>query len=323
MKKISFVIPVYNEQENILNTYEKICQLADELSSYKFEFIFTDNRSTDESFGMLSLLGKKDDRVRVIRFSRNFGYQKSIYTGYMAATGDAIIQLDCDLEDPPEVCKEFIDRWENGADVVYGVRLKRQESWFKTFQRKMFYRFIDLISKEKLPHDAGDFRLIDRRVADVLSEYRDSSPYLRGTLAVMGFKQESVEYERDQRFAGTSKFSFSANLRLAMDGIINHSTLPLKFASFVGFFFTALSILSMVFYLILRLTNSHMPAGFSTTVILLLFGIGLNSLFIGIMGEYMANLYSHIKSGPITVIDQTCNFSDEDLNDIKDKLRIN
>jgi glycosyltransferase involved in cell wall biosynthesis len=322
MKKISFVIPVLNEQENIQRVYDRLCAFAKQMDRYEFEFVFTDNCSDDDSFSILHVLAENDSRVRAIRFSRNFGFQRSIFTGYMAATGDAIIQLDCDLEDPPELCAEFVKHWEDGYDIVYGVRIKRQESAWKTFQRKMFYRIIDMLSKDKLPRDAGDFRLIDRRVVDILGEYKDSSPYLRGTLAAIGFRQKSVEYERDKRTAGKSKFSFWDNLQLAFDGIMNHSVIPLRIASLTGFFFTFLSLIGAVIYLVTRILDPDMPAGFSTLVILILFSIGINGLLIGVMGEYIARIYQQMKSGPLSIIDQACNVSEEQLDDLRKRLRV-
>jgi dolichol-phosphate mannosyltransferase len=269
---------------------------------------------------MLSELAERDPRIRVIRFSRNFGYQKSIFTGYMAATGDAIIQLDCDMEDPPELCRTLIDGWQQGYDVVYGIRKGRQESWWRTLQRKLFYRIIDLISKDHLPHDAGDFRLIDRRVADVLAKYRDNSPYLRGTLAVIGFRQKGVEYCRDKRTAGESKFSFSANMALALDGIMNHSTLPLRMAGILGVILTLLVFLAGVGYFILKMVDPTLPVGFATQILLLLASIGINAIMLGIIGEYLGRLYREVKSGPISIIDRVCNLSKDEVTAIEKKL---
>ncbi len=321
-KLISLVIPVYNEQEVLPQTFARVKALADSLAQrYDFEFVFTDNHSTDNTFALLTAFSSQDRRVRALRFSKNFGYQRSILTGYLAASGDAVVQLDADLEDPPELIAKFLDEWEGGFDVVYGVRLSRHESAFKTLLRKVFYRLIDKLSEDRLPHDAGDFRLVDRKVVAALKNLNDATPYLRGIIAGLGFNQKGIEYHRDKRQAGKSKFDLASNLGLATAGILNHSTLPLRMASYLGLMLMFASALVSLGYFVLWLFNRDtLPSGFTTIVILLLFGIGLNSMFLGIIGEYVGSIHKQVKAGPTTVIEKSAGLGEEALAELARNL---
>lgn len=309
MKKISIVVPVYNEEENIQTLYDRVDKISKLLiDTYEFEFIFTDNHSEDNSFFILKQLSETDPRIKVIRFSRNFGYQRSIITGYSFASGEAAIQLDCDLQDPPELLIEFITLWEQGYQVVYGIRKERKEGWIINTARKIFYRLIDRISADKLPHDAGDFRLIDRCIIDELKKIRDASPYIRGLIASLGFKQIGVSYSREARKAGKSKFNLSHLFQLAIDGIVSHSVIPLRMATYLGFLITIGALLLTLVFIYGRFYGSgNWPRGFATTTVLILFGIGLNGLFLGIIGEYLGRIYLQIKIRPLVIIEKTIN----------------
>jgi polyisoprenyl-phosphate glycosyltransferase len=303
---ISIVVPVYNEEENIASFYAALGAVLESLSHrYVFEIVFTDNHSTDATVRELELLVHADSRVRFIRFSRNFGYQRSIYTGYLNAKGEAAIQLDVDLQDPPDLIPVFLEHWEKGYEVVYGVRATRKESWGINFTRKCFYRFIDFLSDDKLPYDAGDFRLVGRRVLNELAEIDDSQPYLRGTIAALGFEQIGVPYHRHERIRGQSKFSMAALVGLAFDGILNHSIVPLRISTFVGLTISVLTFLGMCGYLLGRLVfGQSWPAGFATLTILILFSVSLNAVFLGIIGEYLGRIYQQVKKRKMTVIER-------------------
>ena len=215
---ISIVVPVYNEETNILPFYAAVTAVTDQLAaSFDFEFVFTDNHSLDSTFALLQQLAAQDSRVHAFRFSRNFGFQRSIMTGYTRARGDAAIQLDVDLQDPPELIANFIEEWQAGADVVYGVRIKRQESWIINVQRVIFYRLIDRLSEEKIPVDAGDFRLISRRVIDPLNRLpKTPIPTCAEPSPRIGFEQVGIEYARSRpAIHGESKFPFSKLMSLA------------------------------------------------------------------------------------------------------------
>jgi glycosyltransferase involved in cell wall biosynthesis len=305
-KLISIVVPVLNEEENLDLFYTTVKGVADRLADrYDFEMVFTDNHSTDGTFSKLCMLHMADKRVRVVRFSRNFGYQRSILTGYLKSRGDAVIQLDCDLQDPPDMIPEFLRHWEAGCAVVYGIRKKREEGFFIHQARRIFYRLINWLSEDELPLDAGDFRLVDRKVVDVLRLIDDAQPYLRGTIASMGFEQKGVEYDRQDRKAGSSKFGLKQLVGLAFDGILNHSVIPLRVATFFGFIVTAAALISIPVYLGGRLIGHFAwPPGFTTTTVLLLAGIGINALFLGVIGEYLGRIYKQVKKKPITIVEK-------------------
>jgi glycosyltransferase involved in cell wall biosynthesis len=308
MKTISFIVPVYNEEENVNQFYTTLVgQMVPLLDKYNYEIIFTDNHSIDRTFEMLEKLALVDKRVKVIRFSKNFGYQKSIYTGYINASGDVAIQLDCDLQDPIELIPVFLDHWEKGNDVVYGIRRSRKESWVINSIRKIFYWTIDLLSEEHIPRDAGDFRLVDRKIINELRKLDDEQPYLRGTIATMGFNQIGVPYDRNERLRGESKFSFSQLMKLAIDGILNHSLVPLRFATYTGLFVSLFTFLGLLVYIAGKTLGAEWPAGFATTTILILLSLSLNALFLGIMGEYLGRIYKQIKKGPLTIIEKEIN----------------
>jgi glycosyltransferase involved in cell wall biosynthesis len=302
---ISIVIPVFNEEDNIESLYGRLASVIDPLTAnYDFEILFTDNHSTDSTFQRIGSLADDDDRIRCLRFSRNFGFQRSILTGYHAALGDAAIQLDADLQDPPELIPEFLSKWEEGFAVVYGVRQKRKEGWLATKGRRMFYRLINWMSADDLPHDAGDFRLVDRRILDALRGIEDYHPYLRGLIASFGFEQIGVPYDRDARTAGESKFSFGKLVGLATDGILLHSVVPLRIATAIAFAMSLLMLVGIGVYAFGRIVlDEPWPAGFATLAILTMTGIILNAVFLGVIGEYLGRIYQQIKKRPITLVE--------------------
>lgn len=304
-KLISICIPVLNEEENILPLYNAVNPITKGMTDqYEFEFIFTDNHSTDNTFEKLKDLAAADRRVRIFRFSRNFGYQRSILTAYMKARGDAVVQLDSDLQDPPDMIPQFIALWEKGYDVIYGVRKTRQENWVLTSIRKGFYRILNWLSEDVLPLDAGDFRLIDRKIVNLLCKIEDSNPYIRGEIASLGFNQIGVPYDRKARLSGRTKFHWRDLMGLALDGVLNHSIAPLRISSYIGFVVTVASLFLMIGYMIIKLFfDVKWPPGFTTTTVLILILLGLNALFLGIIGEYVGRIYKQIKKKPLTIIE--------------------
>jgi len=306
---ISICVPVFNEESNIEPLYAALLPIMEPLSErYDFELVFTDNHSSDRTFDVLERLAQRDVRVRAIRFSRNFGFQRSIATGYANARGDAAIQIDCDLQDPPSLIPEFVAKWEQGYKVVYGIRSSRRESWWMNIVRRMFYRIIDSLSEDELPLDAGDFRLIDRCVLDELQKYEDNQPYLRGTIAALGFDQIGVPYDRAERQRGESKFSFGELIGLALDGILNHSVVPLRIATYLGLIISVLTFLGILGYGIGRLfLSKNWPPGFATIIVLILGSLSLNALFLGVIGEYLGRIYRQVKRRPLTIIERELN----------------
>lgn len=304
-KMISLVVPVLNEEKNIERLYSTVIDTIRPLEDkYNFEFLFTDNHSTDQSYALLQKLAAVDDRIRVLRFSRNFGYQRSILTGYLNAAGDAVIQLDCDLQDPPHLIAEFVEKWEEGNKVVYGVRRRRQEGAAITLARKVFYRGINWLSEHPLPVDAGDFRLVDRCIIEQLRQMDDANPYLRGIIATLGFQQIGIIYDRDPRKFGETKFSFRELMRLALDGVANHSTVPLRLATHLSLAILLVTMLVIAGFTVGRLTiGTEWPAGFTTIAVLILLSTSLNALLFGIQGEYIGRIYRQVQKQPLTIIE--------------------
>ncbi|MEZ6137471.1 MAG: glycosyltransferase family 2 protein [Pirellulaceae bacterium] len=309
---ISIIVPVLNEDQNIQRLYDTVCNTMDVVADrYRYEFVFTDNHSTDRSFEVLTSLAEQDDRVRVLRFSRNFGYQASIMTGYLNANGDAVIQLDCDLQDPPAMIIEFLEHWEQGYHVVYGVRKQRKEGVAISLLRRLFYRLINSLSEHPLPVDAGDFRLVDRRIVEELRKTDDSTPYIRGKIATLGFNQIGIAYDRGAREHGESKFNFGDLTKLAVDGILNHSTAPLRLATYCSQAIFVGAMIVMAVYCMGRLTiGRDWPAGFATLSVLILVSTSLNALLFGIMGEYIGRIYRQVKKSPLTIVEESVNIQD-------------
>jgi dolichol-phosphate mannosyltransferase len=306
---LSVVVPVFNEEANVEPFHSAVTEvMASLLDRYDYELIFTDNHSTDATFALLRRLAARDPRVRVLRFSRNFGFQRSILTGYAHATGDAAIQLDCDLQDPPDLIKEFVRHWEAGYKVVYGVRVHRKETRWLSLLRRIFYCLIDWVSDDSLPRDAGDFRLVDRQILNELRAYEDYQPYLRGTIAAMGFNQLGVPYQRAMRQRGESKFPLRQLIGLGVDGILNHSIVPLRLATYLGLFISAVTLLAIIGFVAGRLLYGHdWPPGFAMLIVMILGSLSLNALFLGIIGEYLGRIYQQVKKRPLTIIEQELN----------------
>lgn len=306
---ISIVVPVYNEEANVRRAYDAIRRELEPLEDLSFEIVFTDNHSTDATFSLLRELAQSDSRVKVIRFARNFGFNRSILTGYRFAQGDAAIQIDCDLEDPPQLFHEFIRLWREGHDVVVGVRARREESPLRTRARSGYYRLLASISETPHEMNAGDFRLVDRSVLDQLKVIDDAQPYMRGLISELAHNQAAVPYARtSRREFGESKFPLRQLVKLALEGVFAHSTLPLKLATYIGLgvaLFTTL--MSAVFLLGRLLQPEKWPVGYATTTLLILFGISLNALFLGVIGEYIARIYQQVRTRPTVIVEKALN----------------
>lgn len=310
MKLLSVVIPVYNENENVDFIYQRLCDVYQrELSHYALEIIFSDNCSTDDTYARIQRLQQADPRVRGIRLSRNFGYQANILTGYLNARGDAVVQLDADGEDPPEVIVAFVRQWEQGYQVVYGVRVARQESQFMQWQRRIFYSLLNRIADLHLPPGAGDFRLLDRAVVRTLAERMpEHNPYLRGLVSFAGFRQIGIPYERHRRHAGPSKFKYFDYLRLAWDAITSFSRVPLMLVSWIGFIMAGAAVIGIVGYFLLFISGGVEAKGFTTLILVLLLVSGVQLLSLGILGQYIARIFDEVKARPRSIIADACGF---------------
>lgn len=301
---ITISIPVFNEEKNISRLLERLDDATRPLDKYQFEFLFTDNHSEDRTFEILADEAAKDPRIRVVRFSRNFGFQQSILANYLNAKGEAAIQIDADLQDPPELFENFLEYWEKGYKVVYGVRRRRQEGKVIGFARKTFYKLVNRLSETDIPVDAGDFRLVDRVIIEHLRKVHDRNPYLRGIIAELGYAQIGIPYNRDERRAGSSKFGFSSLLRLAIDGLCSHSTRPIELISSFGFLLSFITFLGVAIYVGIFLFSSSefLPSGFTTIVLLLLLSIGINAIFVGIIGEYIGRIFKNTRDVPTPIV---------------------
>lgn len=310
----SICIPTLNEAGNIEALHIRLTNLAQSMKNQcDFEFIFSDNHSDDNTWELLEAIAKNDSRVKVIRFSRNFGFQRSIFANYLHAKGEIVMQIDADLQDPPEMFVDFFQKWHEGFDVIYGVRVTRPENWFLSRSRKLGYWAIDKLSTDAMPKNAGDFRLIDRKVVDALLKNKSPDPYIRGIIATLGFNQIGIPYSRSSRSAGKSKFNFSRLIRLGVTAVFHHSTLPLRFATYLGSTILFSTILGSAYYVFLRISNPHLPQGMASLHIIVLFGIGIVSFLLGIIGEYLLRIYKILVSEPIAVVEKSLNFTPSDL----------
>lgn len=272
-----------------------------------WELICINDGSTDNTLASLTELHQKDHRVKVINFSRNFGHQIAITAGTDYANGSAVIVMDADLQDPPSVIRDMVDRWREGYDVAYAVRTSRKgESVFKLWTASIFYRLLQWITDEvDIPLDAGDFRLMDRQVILAMRRVREKHRFMRGLTSWVGFKQIAVEYERAERFAGETKYPLRKMFRLALTAITSFSYLPLRLATYFGFGLAFVSLIGIVLTIILRLSGSQAFAGQATTLVTVLFMGGIQLIFLGIIGDYLARIYDEVKDRPLYLISET------------------
>jgi polyisoprenyl-phosphate glycosyltransferase len=298
----SIVAPIYNELENIPELYRRVSDVMN-TTNEPWELVLVDDGSTDGSTEAIRALAKDDDCVRPVIFARNFGHQIAITAGWDYARGEAVVIIDADLQDPPELILEMAKKWQEGYEVVYAVRAEREgESWFKLWTASVFYRLIYRITDVKIPLDTGDFRLMDRKVVDVLKEMRERHRFPRGMSAWVGFKQIGVEYKRAARKAGETKYPFRKMFRLALNAITSFSYFPLQVATFFGFASAGIAIIAIPVVVALRLAGSQFFEGQTTTLISVLFLGGVQLISLGILGEYVGRLYDEAKGRPLYIV---------------------
>lgn len=302
---ITFSIPVLNESGNVERLIAELQKFAEEEPEYAFEFLFTDNASTDDTFEKLCRLAETEPRIRILRFSRNFGFQNSILTNFLEARGEAAIEIDADLQDPLSVAHEFLRKWESGCFVAYGVREQRNETWVTSKLRELGYFMVSSLSTFPIPRNAGDFRLIDRFIIEKIREMKQSStPYLRGIIASIGFSQVGVPYARHRRIEGKSKFRIFTLLRLGFDGLCSTSTKPLELITILSAIIFLLSVCGMIVYFLLAVFNPELfGSGFPTIVLILLFGIAFNGICMGIIGEYIGRIFQDTRHNSLTTVE--------------------
>ena len=310
MKKISIIVPVYNEQESLPFLYERLEKLINSIENYEFEILFVNDGSEDKTLDIIEEIASKDKKVKIISFSRNFGHQAAVTCGLRATTGDAVVIIDADLQDPPEEIPGMIEKWEEGYEVIYGKRKKREgETAFKLLTAKAFYSMINKLSDIEIPKDTGDFRLVDRKVVDVVNSLPEHNKFLRGLFSWVGFKQKPYEYERKERFAGRTKYPLKKMLKLASDGIISFSIKPLKLVGTLGIISVIIS-LGILIYSILSFAFklNNLTSGWTSIMITVTFLGGVILISLWMIGEYIARIYDEAKNRPEYIIDKKINF---------------
>lgn len=304
----SIVAPVFNEIGSVEEFYKTIVSVMQPLGQ-PWELMLVDDGSTDGSTAKIRELAANDVHIKPIIFARNFGHQIAVTAGLDYSRGDAVIIIDADLQDPPAVMLDLIAKWKEGFEVVYAVRRKREgESWFKLASASLFYRLIYRITDVKIPLDTGDFRLIDRKVVDVMGQMRERHRFLRGMAAWVGFRQVGVEYDRKERYAGKTKYPFSKMVKLALNAVTSFSYFPLQVATYLGFFCAGISILAIPVVAYLRLSNQGALLGQATTLIAVLLLGGMQLITLGILGEYIGRIYDEAKGRPLYVVSEAPNF---------------
>ena len=306
MKKPTFSIiaPIYNELENIPELYPRVRDVLDQTGE-PWELILVDDGSTDGSTDVIRTLAENDDRVKPIIFARNFGHQIAVTAGLDYSRGEAVVIIDADLQDPPEVILDLIEKWREGYEVVYAVRGEREgESWFKKTTASLFYRVIYRITDVNIPLDTGDFRLMDRKVVNVMNQMRERHRFLRGMSSWVGFKQIGVTYKRKARFAGETKYPFKKMLKLALNAITSFSYFPLQMATYIGFITAGLSVIAIPVVILLRLITGTTLEGQATTLIIVLFLGGVQLISLGIIGEYIGRIYDEAKGRPLYIVSE-------------------
>ncbi len=307
---LSVIIPCFNEELVIKETYKRLTSVMSGME-HAYELIFINDGSRDKTYEILYQLSKEDDKVKVLNFSRNFGHQCAVTAGINHCKGDAAVIIDSDLQDPPEVIIEMLKIMdEQKANVVYGVRKKRKgESWFKLITAKYFYRFLNNLSDVKFPVDTGDFRLIDRHIIETFNRLEEKNKYIRGLISWMGYKQVPCYYEREERFAGETKYPLKKMLKFAMIGVFYFSKKPLQIATFSGFISVLIGIVYALIAIITKIVNPDaLVTGWTTLIILIIFFGGVQLLTIGVLGQYMGNLFDEAKDRPEYIIGEKLNF---------------
>lgn len=301
MKKlISYIFPIYNEHDNIALLYKTMDPLLQDHPEYDYELIFVNDGSRDDSLDQLIVLQQQDERITVVDFARNYGHQIAVTAGLDHAAGDAIIIMDSDMQDPPSVSFELIDKWEEGYEVVYAQRRSRKDTWFKRITAAGFYWTLQRLAEIEIPRNTGDFRLIDRKVADQMMRFKEHNRFLRGMVSYVGFNQVAVQFDRDERHGGETGYPLRKMLNFAADGIFSFSTAPLKLIRNVGYFIAFLSFLGIFYALAVKLFEPQgVVAGWTFIVTSVLFVGGIQLIMLGVLGSYIGRIYTETQDRPL------------------------
>lgn len=308
-KKISVVVPMYNEEEVARVCHERLKKTFSGLS-YDYELIFVNDGSRDGTLGILKEIAKEDAYTKVVSFSRNFGHQNAVSAGVDYAIGDAVVLIDADLQDPPELIPKMISAWEAGWEVVYATRKARKgESAFKRATAKLFYRILNALSDTEIPRDTGDFRLMDKKVVEALKQMPEQNRFIRGMVSWVGFKQLPIAYERDERLAGETKYPFKKMKKFAIDGITGFSLKPLKLMGYLGAFAVLLAAVILIYSVVQRwLFPAHVIRGWASVMVAISFFSGVQLLSLGVIGQYLGRTYDEARKRPLYLVDELVNF---------------
>ena len=321
---LSIIVPCYNEDAVLRTTHERLAEVLRQMPEFDYELIFVNDGSADETQSVLNHLHLLDPHVRGLLLSRNFGHQIAVTAGLEAATGDAVVIIDADLQDPPEVIPQMVNLWREGNDVVYGMRIDREgESRFKLWTAKAFYRLINRLSETKMPLDTGDFRLLDRKVVEVIKKMPERARFLRGMVSWAGFRQVPLRYDRAPRHAGESKYPLTKMVRFATDGIISFSLVPLKLAIWSGFLAIWIAVAGILVAIIDRVLEKNLVRGWASLFVAVLFMGGVQLVSLGIIGEYLGRIYTEVKRRPLYIVQERLGFTARDDEAISKRHEVN
>lgn len=311
-KKITILVPAYNEEAVLGKLYERLSGLAEQISNYQMEFLFVDDGSRDKTMEIIKEYAKKDSRVAFVSLSRNFGKETAMIAGLDHADGDAVVIIDADLQDPPELIPEMIKYWEEGYDDVYAKRKSREgETWLKKSTSQLFYKLLQRSTSIKIQRDTGDFRLLDKRCVEALRQIRESQRYTKGMFSWIGFKKKEITYNRDPRAAGTSKWNYQKLLNLAIEGLTSFTTAPLRISSVLGLGVSISAFIYIVILVIRTLMYGTDVAGYPSLMAVILFLGGVQLLSLGVIGEYVARIFNETKQRPLYFIDESHRHADK------------
>ena len=314
-KLITILVPAYNEEDVLIMLYERVSTIMNSLTNYNFEILFVNDGSTDKTLDILKDLREKDNRICYLNLSRNFGKEIAMIAGLDYSKGDAVIIIDADLQDPPELIPEMISYWEQGYDDVYAKRKSRKgETWLKKFTSKMYYKTLQSVTKIEIQKDTGDFRLLDRRCVEALKQFRESQRYTKGLFSWIGYNKKEILYDRDPRAAGKTKWNYKKLVDLSLDGITSFTTAPLRWSAVIGLLISVIGFIYMIAIILKTIIQGVDVPGYASTMVVILFIGGIQLIFLGIIGEYLGRAFYETKNIPIYFVDI---YNDEKENNLK------
>jgi len=304
-KLITILVPAYNEEDVLSMLYERVSNIINSLANYNFEILFVNDGSTDKTLDILKTLREKDNRICYLNLSRNFGKEIAMIAGLDYSKGDAVIIIDADLQDPPELIPEMISYWEQGYDDVYAKRKSRKgETWLKKFTSKMYYKTLQSVTKIQIQKDTGDFRLLDRRCVEALKQFRESQRYTKGLFSWIGYNKKEILYDRDPRAAGKTKWNYKKLVDLSIDGITSFTTAPLRWSAIIGVLISIIGFIYMIAIILKTIIQGVDVPGYASTMVVILFIGGIQLIFLGIIGEYLGRAFYETKNRPIYFVDR-------------------